>query len=171
MAVVSLILHIGILIGLASSIGALIGFALSAISLSPIVGGVISSVSMLSAFCVIKKIRSRCFNHYVDLVMAPNVNDCIKGSLATIGCSQPVITSIEICVYFGIGSWLVALGVKSPAAIGALTGTIISAVYVSWICVDKVIEYFDSREIEQPDSDVTSTESKNYGIDDSLQLN
>ncbi|HCE59761.1 MAG TPA: hypothetical protein DEQ74_02950 [Wolbachia sp.] len=173
MAAVSLILHIGILIGLASSIGALVGFALSFMSLTPIIGGVISSISMLSAFYIIKKIGSNCLNHYIDLVMAPSVNNNIKRNLTTLGCSSLVITSIGICVYFGIGAGLVALDIKSPAAIGALTVAIISAMYVSWMCIDKVIEYFSPRKAEQPnscmDSDVT-LESE-IGVDANLQSN
>lgn len=163
MTAVSLILHIGILIGLASSIGALVGFALSFMSLSSIIGGVISSVSMLSAFYIIDKIRSNCSNHYVELVMAPNVNSLIKGSPTD---PTPRVSSVEIYVYFGIGVGLVALDVKSSAAIGALTGAIISAIYASVLYIGQVVEYFGSR---KPDGRVDNVTLK--WIDDSLQPN
>ncbi len=156
LAILITILHMGILIGLGASIGTLTGYILSFTSMSYIKGGVIASVSMLLSSAVIDRFRYYNKNDYLDIII-PDINSTIKTSLRFCGIKSSVSSLIKVSASFAIGACLVSSNLTSPTAIGALTATLFSIIYVALLQVNK---------LKQPDSSVSEIEISNSSITD-----
>ncbi|WP_410542977.1 hypothetical protein [Wolbachia endosymbiont of Tetranychus urticae] len=143
----------GILIGLGASIGTLTGYILSFTSMSFIKGGVIASVSMLLSSAITDTLRYYNKNDYLDIIV-PDINSTIKISF---GIKSSVSSLIKVSAAFTIGACLVSSNFVSPTAIGALTATVFSIIYVALLQVNKS---------KQPDSSVSEIEISNSSITD-----
>lgn len=155
------VVGVTLILGMAAGTGALAGLALSYVNLPPLIAGGIIGSTMLLVCCVI----SAC-----SFSKTTNLNDIPEGmseryeqilreysNSAEYKIKNYAHTISSIGVSFGVGAGLVALGFTSPAAIGALTFVVGLIAYAPLnFLLDKVIESFFPEGNKQPGSSVDS---------------
>ncbi|MFL3876701.1 hypothetical protein [Wolbachia endosymbiont of Trichogramma kaykai] len=154
-------LAITIALGMAAVTGALAGLTLSYVNLPPLIAGGIIGSGMLLVRCVISACSFSKTTNLNDIPesMSEENKQILReySNSAEYKIKNYAHTISSIGVSFGVGAGLVALGVKSPAAIGALTFVVNMIPCISLnLLIDKAIECFFPEGNRQPGSSVDS---------------
>ncbi|QUI59993.1 hypothetical protein JKF54_03420 [Wolbachia endosymbiont of Spodoptera picta] len=148
-------------LGVAAVTGALAGLALSYVNLPPLIAGGIIGSAMLLVCCVISACSFSKTTNLNDIPesMSEENKQILReySNSAEYKIKNYAHTISSIGVFFGVGAGLVALGVTSPAAIGALTFVVnmIPCISLNFL-IDKAIECFFPEGNRQPSSSVDS---------------
>ncbi len=154
-------LAIALALGVAAVTGALAGLALSYVNLPPLIAGGIIGSAMLLVCCVISACSFSKTTNLNDIPesMSEENKQILReySNSAEYKIKNYAHTISSIGVFFGVGAGLVALGVTSPAAIGALTFVVnmIPCISLNFL-IDKAIECFFPEGNRQPSSSVDS---------------
>ncbi|BET35612.1 hypothetical protein [Wolbachia pipientis] len=152
---------IALALGVAAVTGALAGLALSYVNLPPLIAGGIIGSAMLLVCCVISACSFSKTTNLNDIPesMSEENKQILReySNSAEYKIKNYAHTISSIGVFFGVGAGLVALGVTSPAAIGALTFVVnmIPCISLNFL-IDKAIECFFPEGNRQPSSSVDS---------------
>ncbi|URG41063.1 hypothetical protein [Wolbachia endosymbiont of Ostrinia scapulalis] len=156
-----LAIAIALALGVAAVTGALAGLALSYVNLPPLIAGGIIGSAMLLVCCVISACSFSKTTNLNDIPesMSEENKQILReySNSAEYKIKNYAHTISSIGVFFGVGAGLVALGVTSPAAIGALTFVVnmIPCISLNFL-IDKAIECFFPEGNRQPSSSVDS---------------
>ncbi|WP_264337748.1 AI-2E family transporter [Wolbachia endosymbiont (group B) of Dolichovespula media] len=154
-------LALALALGVAAVTGALAGLALSYVNLPPLIAGGIIGSAMLLVCCVISACSFSKTTNLNDIPesMSEENKQILReySNSAEYKIKNYAHTISSIGVFFGVGAGLVALGVTSPAAIGALTFVVnmIPCISLNFL-IDKAIECFFPEGNRQPSSSVDS---------------
>ncbi|WP_353280766.1 hypothetical protein [Wolbachia endosymbiont (group B) of Cyclophora punctaria] len=158
---IAIALAIALALGVAAVTGALAGLALSYVNLPPLIAGGIIGSAMLLVCCVISACSFSKTTNLNDIPesMSEENKQILReySNSAEYKIKNYAHTISSIGVFFGVGAGLVALGVTSPAAIGALTFVVnmIPCISLNFL-IDKAIECFFPEGNRQPSSSVDS---------------